>query len=342
MNYRLVHKIFAIFLVGLLTMVGGCAKQSKQDAVVIYTSVDQVFAEPVLQNFEKQAGIKVQAVYDVEAAKTTGLVNRLIAEKDNPRADVFWNGEFVQTLLLKEQGVLAPFTSPAIQDLPAAYHDPEGYWAGAGGRARVILVNTELLNAADYPHSIYDFLDKNVPAEKIGIANPLFGTTATHAAALYALLGPEQGREYFTELQARSVQVVDGNSVVRDMVADGRLTMGLTDTDDAIGALEKGAPVKIIFPDQEDMGTLVIPYTVGMVAGGPNPQSAQSLVDYLLSADVEKAMIESGFNQVPARSLDIDTTYIDAREIKRMNIDFSAIYNELETIQEELREIFLR
>ncbi len=342
MNFRWVHKTLAILMVSLVIMFGGCAKQSNQAAVVIYTSVDQVFAEPILQDFEKQTGIKVQAVYDVEAAKTTGLVNRLIAEKNNPRADVFWNGEFVQTLLLKEQGVLAPFTSPSTKDLPAVYLDPEGYWAGAGGRARVILVNTELLDAADYPDSIYDLLDTRYPTEKIGIAYPLFGTTATHAAALYALLGEEQGRDYFVALRDRGVQVVDGNSVVRDMVADGRLIMGLTDTDDAVGALEKGAPVKVIFPNQEDMGTLVIPYTVGAVAGGPNPQSAQSLVDYLLSTDVEKAMISSGFNQVPARSLDVDTNYLDAGEIKPINVNFSSIYDELETIQEDLRAVFIR
>lgn len=336
------HKVLAVLIIGSLMVIGGCTKEETAQTVVVYTSVDQVFAEPVLKDFEKQSGIKVQAVYDVEAAKTTGLVNRLIAEKSNPRADVFWNGEFVQTILLKEEGVLTPFTSPSLQELPRNCQDPEGYWAGAGGRARVILVNTQLLEPDDLPDSIYDLLDDQYPAEKIGIAYPLFGTTATHAAALYALLGPEQGREYFANLQARGVQVVDGNSVVRDMVADGRLIMGLTDTDDAVGALEKGAPVQIIFPDQDSMGTLVIPYTVGMVAGGPNPEAAQSLVDYLLSAEVEKAMIASGFNQVPVRSLDIETEYLDASGIKRLDIDFASIYGELKTIQEELREIFVR
>ena len=59
--------------------------------VVIYTSVDQVFSEPILNGFEKAKGIKVKAVYDVEASKTAGLVNRLIAEKDRPKCDVFWN-----------------------------------------------------------------------------------------------------------------------------------------------------------------------------------------------------------------------------------------------------------
>ena len=66
---------------------------NKAEQVVVYTSLDQIFSEPVLREFEKETGIKVRAVYDVEATKTTGLVNRLIAEKNNPQADVFWNSE---------------------------------------------------------------------------------------------------------------------------------------------------------------------------------------------------------------------------------------------------------
>lgn len=105
--------------------------------MVVYASVDQVYAEPVLREFESLHGIKVRAVYNVEGAKTTGLINRLIAEKDRPQADVFWNGEFAQTILLKDKGVLAPYRSGAAQDFPDSSKDPEGYWTGFGGRASI-------------------------------------------------------------------------------------------------------------------------------------------------------------------------------------------------------------
>ena len=72
--------------------------------VVVYTSVDQNFAEPILAEFEAASGIDVQPVFDVEAAKTTGLVNRIIAEKDRPQADVWWSGECAQTIDLARLG----------------------------------------------------------------------------------------------------------------------------------------------------------------------------------------------------------------------------------------------
>ena len=77
----------------------GCG--AKPDAggsrtVVIYVSEDQVFSEPILKNFEKETGIQVKAVFDTEESKSTGVMNRLLAEKNNPQADVYWANEPVR------------------------------------------------------------------------------------------------------------------------------------------------------------------------------------------------------------------------------------------------------
>jgi len=109
---------------------------------------------------------------------------------------VFWNGEFSQTILLKEKGILMPHESPAAADIPAKYRDPEGFWTAFGGRARVILVNTNRMQPADYPARFEDFLDDRYPANQIGMAYPLFGTTATHAAALYAYAGADAAQAF--------------------------------------------------------------------------------------------------------------------------------------------------
>ena len=139
---------FVIFFTGFISV--------QASEVVVYTSVDQVFSEPILQRFTQQTGIKVKPVYDVEASKTTGLVNRLIAEKDYPRADVFWNSEFARTLLLKNKGVLASYFSPSARDIAARFKDKNGYWAGFGLRLRVLIYNTNLLKPSEVPESIFE------------------------------------------------------------------------------------------------------------------------------------------------------------------------------------------
>jgi iron(III) transport system substrate-binding protein len=59
-------------------------KRTEQQPVVIHASFNKVLSQPILKAFEKETGIKVLDVYDSEATKTPGLVNRLIAEKITP------------------------------------------------------------------------------------------------------------------------------------------------------------------------------------------------------------------------------------------------------------------
>lgn len=340
---KLVRLIGALVLIVCLAILAsGCGKNAGKREVVVYTSVDQIFSEPILKDFEQKTGIKVLPVYDVETAKTTGLVNRLIAEKDKPQADVFWSSEFVQTILLKEKGVLAPYKPQAAQDLPGEYLDEDGYWTAFGGRARVLLVNTDLVPASDYPDSIFDLEDAKWPASKAGMAYPMFGTSATHAAALYAALGEEKARAFYDHLKQRGIRVVDGNSVVRDMVASGELIWGLTDTDDAYGALQKGAHVVMIFPDQEDMGTLVVPNTVALIKGSRHPKEAKELLEYLVSREVEGKLVASGFIQIPCRQMARMPAGLPEGGIKRMEVTFDDIYASLEPTKRDMAEIFVR
>ncbi len=323
------------------TLLVACKPQNSKE-IIVYTSVDQVFSEPIFNEFEKQTGIRVLPVYDVEAAKTTGLVNRLIAEKNHPQADVFWSGEFVQTILLKEDGILAPYNSPNASDIPSEYVDSQGYWTGFAGRARVLLVNTNLVASADYPRSMYDLLDDKWPAKKIGIAYPVFGSTATEAAALYATLGLEQGRAFYQKLHDRGVTVVDGISIIRSMVASGQLMMGLVDTDDACGAIEQGAPVAMDFLGQDDMGTLIIPNTVAMIAGASHPEEAKAFIDFLLSREVANLLVESGWSHIPLRPVDVQPSFMPNTNIKGMNVSLTDVYQQLSLSQKDLAGIYIQ
>ena len=87
-----------------VVLFAGCGATAR--VVVCYTSVDQEYAGPVFEAFEARAGIHVLVVYDTEAAKTTGLVNRLIAEQAHPVCDVFWNNEMTQMSVLEQNTIL--------------------------------------------------------------------------------------------------------------------------------------------------------------------------------------------------------------------------------------------
>ena len=331
-----------IFVAGMLLLFASCTSDTKEEEVVVYTAVDREYAEPVFNTFQEDTGIAVKAVYDVEASKTTGLVTRLVAEKDRPRADVFWNNEFSQTILLKDEGVLASYASPEAADIPAGYKDPEGYWTCFGGRARIFIVNTELVREEDYPRSISDLLDPRWPADRVGMANPLFGTTKTHAAALYAIWGADKAKAFFIKVNERGIRILDGNALVRDLVARGELVMGLTDTDDACVAIGRGDPVAVVFPDQETLGTLIVPSSVALIEGCPHRGNAERLVNYLVSAENENALVAAGFFQTTVRVSGTRPDCIPTEDIMGMDVSYPRIFENLGPAKEDLSELFIR
>lgn len=163
--------------------------------VVVYTSVDRIFAEPVLQAAGKELGLEVTGVYDTEETKSTGLVNRLIARKDNPDGDLFWSGDPMRAALLKSAGVTAAYTPKGAETIATVFKDADGHWTGFSARMRVMLVNTTLVKPGEEPRSVLELTDPRWK-DRVAIANPLFGTTSFHVAALFEAIGEDRARAW--------------------------------------------------------------------------------------------------------------------------------------------------
>jgi len=329
--------LIAIVLIGFLLYTA--PKEEKK--VVVYVSHDQDYSEPILKEFEETSGIKVEALYDTEVTKTVGLVNRLISEKSNPRADVFWNNEVIRSVLLKNENVLQPYCSPNGNDIPSVYKDKDCYWTGFAARARVILYNTEKISKEEEPKSIYDFINPRWKG-KACISNPLLGSGSGLTAALFASLGDEKAKDLFLKMKENKVQVLESPSMVRDQVVVGECWFGSTDTDDAYDATAAGKPVKMIIPDQgpEDIGDLVIPNSVMVIKGPAHPEEAKKLIDFLLSTKVEEQLAQVAL-QIPLKSSSSVPQNVP-KNIKPMDVTYEEIYNKLNVSSKFVQETFLR
>ena len=335
-------KIAVGIIVGILFIFVFWPSREKQNVVIVYVCLDQVFSEPIFKEFEHDTGIKVKAVYDIEATKTTGLTNRIIAEQANPHCDVFWNNEIARTILLKDRGLLEPYVSANSKTIPEKFKDSEGYWTGFAARARVIIYNTDLITAAEAPNSLFDLTD-NKWKVKCAIANPLFGTTSTQFTALFSYFGEKQTLDFLKRMKENNVIISFGNSVVKDQVASGELYWGFTDTDDVNIAIENGQAVAMVFPDQDSFGTLLIPNTVSCIKGAPHPQNAKKLVDYLLSDNVEKQLACSKSVQIPLhQGIGRAGNMPLVSEISVMQVDYIKVAESIEKYAPSLQKIFLR
>jgi iron(III) transport system substrate-binding protein len=328
MNWRLLPIL-------VLAMTCGCIQKNDGQEIVVYTALDQEFSEPIYKDFEQASGVNVLAKFDIESTKTVGLTAALIAEANQPRCDVFWNNEILNTIRLENQGLLEVYVSPAAYPFPRFTKSGIGSWQGFAARARILLVNTDLVSPENRPKSIFDLANAKWKG-KTAIAKPLAGTTATHVACLFATLGDERANSLLTSMVENDIQILGGNKQVALAVSSGQVAFGLTDTDDAMVEVEKGAPVVIIYPDREEkqLGTLFIPNTVAIIKGCPHPKQAKKLVDYLLSPAVEEKLANGGSAQIPLNPAVKAKARIETpATVKAMAADFEAAAKKWETAQ---------
>lgn len=344
MNRSLLYSPLPLLVALFAGCWGGDSSPTADREVVVYAALDREFSEPVLDDFGKQSGIKVLPKYDIESTKTVGLTAAIIAEAARPRCDVFWNNEILNTLRLEEKGLVDAYQSPAAAAYPEMYRSPTGTWHGFAGRARVLIVNTDLVKESEWPKSIYDLADPKWKG-RVGIARPVAGTTASHVACLFAALGEEKAKEFLRSLRTNDVQILGGNKQVALAASTGQIAFGLTDTDDAIIEIEKANPVTIVYPDREesDLGTLFIPNTLAIIKGGPNPAAARKLVDYLLSPAVESKLALCPSAQIPLNpAVDTQPRVETPKTVKAMQVDFAAAAKQWDAAAKFIQEEFLK
>jgi len=308
--------------------------------VIVYTALDQIYSEVILKRFQEKTGITVEAVYDSEAAKTTGLVNRLIAEKERPRCDVFWNNEIIRTIRLKEMQLLEKYQPASAQEIPASFKDPEGYWTGFAARARVLAYNTRNCDPARLPKSITELTDQHWKS-RIGMAYPLFGSTSTHAAVLWSHWGQERARAFFQGLKANGVVIFDGNMTAARAVADGEIDFCLTDTDDAHMLRGEGKSIDWVLLDHDGQGALLIPNSVALIRNAPHSKEGRMLIEYLLSPEVEAALASSQSAQIPLHpGVQAPPKVKEMARGPFLGVDFQKAAGQIEPSAEVLKTLF--
>lgn len=314
----------------------GCGG-TQQSTVTVYVSEDRVFSEPILKDFEKDTGIGVRAIYDTEESKSTGVMNRLLAEKANPQADVYWANEPVRADVLRQQNISLPFVPEGAVGIPATFKDPQGYWTGFSARARLFVVNKK---AKYRPTGVSSYAEPDARGRGV-IANPLFGTTTAQMAALFSVWGDEKGKQFLASLKANKVKLSTGNGESTELVASGEFEFALVDSDDAVAGVRQGKPIEIVYPDQGEgaPGLLLIPNAVALIRGGPNPAAGRKLIEYLISKETERKLALADCAQIPLRPGVVPPAELKPiDQLKTMKVNYADLAAKLQTIQPTLKE----
>ena len=330
-----------VLLSGLiLALLVGCISKSPEE-VVVYAALDKEFSDPILKDFASESEISVLPKYDIESNKTVGLASDIIDRKDRQRCDLFWNNEILHTLRMRKLGLLVSYESPQAKNYPKEFIGSDHTWIGFAARARVLIVNKKLLpDPSKWPRSVEELADPKWK-KQCGMARPLFGTTASHAAVLFSQMGSEKAESFFKSVSENAV-IEGGNKTVAVHVAQGRYAWGITDTDDAIIEKDAGKPVEIVFPDQEKgkPGCLQIPNTLAIIKGGPNTENAKKLVDHLLQAEIENRLAKGASAQIPLNKKATAVSRAVQKKVRWMKVDFEAAADKWDESRKKLEVLF--
>ena len=329
---------FAVVAIALVGLVGCGAKPEAE--VLLYSNQPREFVGPLLSSFHRGVEGKVQPTTKFEVAgNDERLVDQLIATKDRPVADLFWDTGMLDTIRLQKAGVLEPHRWRVEPGYPPGMRASDGTWCGFAARARVLLVNTEALpDPSQWPTSVDELADPKwrgrcalanpIGANPIG-ANPIGadsgnGTATMHAAVIRLLKGDAEAASWFEAVSKNAVVLADNVSVAV-AVSSGRVDWGLTDSDIAVTERDRLRPVEIRFPDQESNqpGTLRIPSTLSIVRGAPHPKAAALLADFLISGKIEDRLAMGDSAQLPlSRDATHQPRVLGDRPVRWMQVDF--------------------
>ncbi|HYV84530.1 MAG TPA: extracellular solute-binding protein [Patescibacteria group bacterium] len=250
--------------------------------VVVYVEAPRYLVAPVLKTFSEQTGITVQATYREQVAGEFLDTVRTAAAAG--KADLFVSVSPLSAIALARADLAVPFRPLGARPIPTQYHDFGFRWIGFAVNPRVIIYNRDAVSREEAPQSI-DELVEGRWAGKGALAGLAIGTSAFQAATLFAHWGDEKARAYFDSVQKAGNRIVSGDEEVRRLVAAGDVPWGIVDLDRAICAKRQADPINISFPDRLGIGAVMVPETVVLLKGAPDPAQARGLFAYLFATE---------------------------------------------------------
>ncbi|MEO3388316.1 putative 2-aminoethylphosphonate ABC transporter substrate-binding protein [Mesorhizobium sp. CAU 1741] len=269
-------------LAGVLSMSSAYA----QTELTVYTSVEAVDLDRYKQTFEAaNPDIKINWVRD-----STGVMTaKLLAEKNNPQADVVWGVAATSLLLLKSEGMLEPYAPKGVENLDPKFVDSSTppNWVGMDAYVAALCFNTveaEKLGLA--PPTSWADLTKAEYKGHVVMPNPnSSGTGFLDVSAWIQMFGEEEAWTFMDGLHENIAAYTHSGSKPCKMAAAGETVIGVSFEFPGANAKKAGAPIDIIFPSE---GSGWEAEATAIIAGTANLEAAQQLVDWSVTKEANE------------------------------------------------------
>jgi iron(III) transport system substrate-binding protein len=281
----------------LLTWAAVAPPARAADTLNAYSIWPENWARPMLQEFEKATGIKVNFV----RFSSGEALARLIAEKNTPRVDVLFGGPVETFAAGIKEGIFEPYRPPTYAALPARFKAADGSWVAIADDPLVFMTNAKFLkdNNLKPPASWEDLLH---PAYKNMLQMADARTSGTAVTRIFSVLevnGRDEGKAFdYMKKERKQVQLYTKSGGGGTLpVGLGQAGGGIFFIVDALDTKAKGYDVVISFP-KEGIGTSA--EAIALVKGAKNPELGKKLIDWASSPAMQKLFATHKINFVPA------------------------------------------
>ena len=270
-------------------LLAGCQKKAEQ--VLVYSIIHDEETRALTELFTSQTGIPVSYI----RATTGELVNRVIAEKDNPQADILLGGATSYHIQADEAGALEKYVSPAAADIPSYAKSPNGTWTGFCVLTLGVGVNTSRFDqkfpGVAYPSTWEDLLNPRFKGE-IVMTDPAASSTAyLFVQGQLQRLGEKDGWDYLLRLSQNVGQFPDSGSAPPKLVGTGEYAIGIAYLHALTKYKSQGFDIQLVAPPQsvgdED--------AISILKGARNLSAAKKFVDFMLSPQAQELMSSLDF-----------------------------------------------
>ena len=270
-----------IGLVLLAIVLGACG--GAEQTITVYSGRTENLIGPLLEEFTEETGIGVAVKY----GGSDELALLITEEGDRSPADVFISQSPGAIGFLAEADRLASLDSAVLDRVAAEFHNADGRWIGLSGRVRVLVYNTDVVDVAELPASVFDLTDPAF-AGQVGVA-PANGSFQDFVTAMRELHGDAATLAWLEGLEANRAQTYANNTAIVQAVGRGEVSFGLVNHyyNLRVRAEDPGAPSENYYFPDGDIGSLLIVTAAGILESSDSPEAASELIEFMLGVPAQ-------------------------------------------------------
>ena len=330
--------LVASLVIVVLVAFTGCSKSKDGEStssakasgtIVVYTGRSLDLIEPIVEDFEKETGIKVE-LRDGESGE---LATQILTEGDASKADVFFSQDAGALGLLSDRDLLTKLPSDITQPVGDRFKSTKDEWVGTSGRARVVVYNPNLVS--ELPGDLDDLVSPEYK-DKIAYA-PTNASFHSFVTALRELKGEDAAKEWLTKFAANEPKAYAKNAEIVKAVNDGEIAMGLVNHYYLFELTKEVGADKIVaknlFFKNKSVANLINAAGVGVLKTSDNKQAGQAFVKYLTSEKGQKYFVNETFEYPVISSVEQAKGLPTIGEIDAPDIDLSDLASLDETLE---------